>query len=227
MYKRQRQRQTTSYAKKRDSQPLKQSLLKSVNFKTAYDYACGVVDGSIVANKYRVKGCQRFLDDLENPDFEFRLHDAEAVILIIEKTFVHKQGQRLDGSPLRGAPFLLEPFHKFIIFNLLGFFKAGTNIRRFKEAFIYIPRKNIKTSFAGALAWALSILEMRSGSKCYIVGAALKQALESFDFILYNVRHMGEEENFRILDNNQEHTISREFTNGSIYIQDVYKRQTI
>lgn len=198
---------------------MKQSLLKSVNFKTAYDYACGVVDGSIVANKYRVKGCQRFLDDLENPDFEFRLHDAEAVILIIEKTFVHKQGQRLDGSPLRGAPFLLEPFHKFIIFNLLGFFKAGTNIRRFKEAFIYIPRKNIKTSFAGALAWALSILEMRSGSKCYIVGAALKQALESFDFILYNVRHMGEEENFRILDNNQEHTISREFTNGSIYIQ--------
>lgn len=198
---------------------MKQSLLKSVNFKTAYDYACGVVNGSIVANKYRVKGCQRFLNDLENPDFEFRLHDAEAVILIIEKTFVHKQGQRLDGSPLRGAPFLLEPFHKFIIFNLLGFFKAGTNIRRFKEAFIYIPRKNIKTSFAGALAWALSILEMRSGSKCYIVGAALKQALESFDFILYNVRHMGEEENFRILDNNQEHTISREFTNGSIYIQ--------
>ena len=43
--------------------------------------------------------------------------------------------------------------------------------------------------------------------------------MESFDFILYNVRHMGEEENFRILDNNQEHTISREFTNGSIYIQ--------
>lgn len=198
---------------------MKQSLLKSENFRTAHDYARGVVDGSIIANKYRIKGCQRFLDDLENPDYDFRLHDAEAVILIIEKTFAHKQGQRLDGSPLRGEPFLLEPFHKFIIFNLLGFFKAGTNVRRFKEAFIYIPRKNIKTSFAGALAWALSILEMRSGSKCYIVGAALKQALESFDFILYNVRRMGEEDNFRILDNNQEHTISRDFSNGSIHIQ--------
>lgn len=192
---------------------------KSQNFKTAYNYAKDVADGRIIANKYRVKGCQRFLKDLENPAYDFRLHDAEVVILLIESTFAHQQGQRLDGSPLKGEPFLLEPFHKFIIFNLLGFYRAGTNIRRFKEAFIYIPRKNIKTSFAAALAWGLSILEMKSGSKCYIVGAAQKQALESFNFILYNVRKMGEEGNFRILDNNQQHSISREFSDGSIFIQ--------
>lgn len=192
---------------------------KSQNFKTAYNYAKDVAEGRIIANKYRVKGCQRFLKDLENPAYDFRLHDAEAVILLIESTFAHQQGQRLDGSPLKGEPFLLEPFHKFIIFNLLGFYRAGTYIRRFKEAFIYIPRKNIKTSFAAALAWGLSILEMKSGSKCYIVGAAQKQALESFNFILYNVRKMGEEGNFRILDNNQEHSISREFSDGSIFIQ--------
>lgn len=192
---------------------------KSQNFKIAYNYAKDVAEGRIIANKYRVKGCQRFLKDLENPAYDFRLHDAEVVILLIESTFAHQQGQRLDGSPLKGEPFLLEPFHKFIIFNLLGFYRAGTNVRRFKEAFIYIPRKNIKTSFAAALAWGLSILEMKSGSKCYIVGAAQKQALESFNFILYNVRKMGEEGNFRILDNNQEHSISREFSDGSIFIQ--------
>ena len=192
---------------------------KSQNFKTAYNYAKDVAEGRIIANKYRVKGCQRFLKDLENPAYDFRLHDAEVVILLIESTFAHQQGQRLDGSPLKGEPFFLEPFHKFIIFNLLGFYRAGTNVRRFKEAFIYIPRKNIKTSFAAALAWGLSILEMKSGSKCYIVGAAQKQALESFNFILYNVRKMGEEGNFRILDNNQEHSISREFSDGSIFIQ--------
>lgn len=194
-------------------------LPQSANFKTAYDYAKGVVSGKIIANKYRVKACQRFLDDLENNEYEFKIHDAEAVIMLIERTFVHQQGQKLDGSPLRGEPFLLEPFHKFIIFNLLGFFKAGTKIRKYKEAFIYIPRKNIKTSFAAALAWALSILEMESGAKCYIIGAALKQALESFNFILFNVRRMGEDENFRILDNNQEHTIQRDFSKGSIFIQ--------
>lgn len=192
---------------------------KSKNFAAAHEYAKGVAEGKIVANKYRIKGCQRFLDDLENPEFDFRMHDAETVIMIIESTFVHMQGQRLDGSPLRGEPFLLEPFHKLIIFNLLGFFWAGTKQRRFVEAFIYIPRKNIKTSFAAALAWGLSILEMRSGSKCYIVGAALKQALESFNFILFNLRQMGEDGNFRVQDNNQQHSISRDFKNGSIFIQ--------
>lgn len=192
---------------------------KSRHFKQAYEYAIGVAEGNIIANKYRIKGCKRFLDDLNNPDYEFKIREAETVITIIEDTFVHQQGQKLDGSPLRGEPFLLEPFHKFIIYNLLGFYKTGTSIRRFTEAFIYIPRKNIKTSFAAALSWGISLLEMQSGSKCYIVGAALKQALESFNFILYNIRQMGEEENFRILDNNQEHTISREFSNGAIFIQ--------
>ncbi len=148
-----------------------------------------------------------------------KIKDAEFIISVIEGTFKHAQGEKLDGTPLRGTPFYLEPFHKFIIYNLLGFFIAGTRIRRFKEAFIYIPRKNIKTSFAAALAWALGLLERKSGSKVYIVGAALKQALESFNFILYNIRGYQESSGFRIIDNNQEHSISADLGEGSLYIQ--------
>ena len=53
---------------------MKKSLLRSRNFKEAYEYAKGVADGSIIVNKYRVKCCQRFLDDLENEEYDFRLH---------------------------------------------------------------------------------------------------------------------------------------------------------
>ncbi|MDL2248602.1 terminase large subunit [Tyzzerella sp. OttesenSCG-928-J15] len=183
------------------------------------EYANGILDGSIIANKYRKLGAERFIKDLKNPDYDFNPKDAEFVINIIEKTFVHMQGEKIDGTPLRGLPFLLEPFHKFIIYNLLGFYHKGTKIRRYKEAFIYIPRKNIKTSFAAALAWALGLLEHRSGSKIYIVAAALQQALESFNFINYNIKEMGEEKNFRIIDNNQEHSISGSINEGSIRIQ--------
>ena len=77
------------------------------------------------------------------------------------------------------------------MYNLLGFFLAGTKERRYKEALIYIPRKNIKTSFAAALAWGLALLNRRSGSKVYIVAAALKQSLESFNFINFNLEQMG------------------------------------
>ncbi len=189
------------------------------NYDIVMEYAKSITGYKKVACKEQIQGCQRFLKDLKNPKYEFNPKDAEFVIGIIEKTFVHAQGERLDGTPLRDTPFLLEPFHKFQVYNLLGFYNKGTKIRRFKEAFIFIPRKNIKTSFAAALAWALGILERRSGSKVYIVAAALKQSLESFNFINFNLEQMGEKQNFRVIDNNQEHSIQGDLGDGSIYIQ--------
>jgi len=193
--------------------------MKYKNHSTVLEYANSIVDGRKVACKEQIQGCQRFLNDLNNPDYDFNPKDAEFVIGIIEKTFVHMQGEKLDGTPLRGEPFLLEPFHKFQVYNLLGFYHKGTKIRRFKEAFIFIPRKNIKTSFAAALAWALGLLERKSGSKVYIVAAALQQSLESFNFINFNLGEMGEKENFRVIDNNQEHSIAGDLGDGSIRIQ--------
>ncbi|MGX9157136.1 terminase large subunit [Priestia megaterium] len=189
------------------------------NYNLVMDYVTSIVDGIKPANREQIQGCERFLRDLKNTDYDFNPKDAEFVIGIIEKTFVHAQGEMLDGTPLRGTPFLLEPFHKYQVYNLLGFYHKGTSVRRFKEAFIYIPRKNIKTSFAAALAWALGILNRRSGSKVYIVAAALKQSLESFNFINFNLGQMGEKENFRVIDNNQEHSISGDLGDGSLYIQ--------
>ena len=48
-------------------------------------------------------------------------------------------------------------FHKFIVYNLLGFKIKGTKVNRFHEALIFIPRKNVKTSFAAGLAYALGL----------------------------------------------------------------------
>ena len=189
------------------------------NYALVMEYARSITESRKIACRELKQGCERFLRDLENPAYDFNPKDAEFVIQIIEKTLCHVQGEKLDGTPLRGTSFLLEPFHKFQIYNLLGFYHKGTAIRRFKEAFIFIPRKNIKTSFAAALSWALGLLERRSGSKVYIVSAALKQSLESFNFILYNLGQMGEKESFRILDNNQERSISGDLGDGSIYIQ--------
>lgn len=182
------------------------------------NYAQDVVSGKIPANQYRIKGCERFLSDLKNPVYDFQPRDAEFCIGIIEKTLCHQQGERQDGMPLRGTPFYLLPFHKFIIYNLLGFKMAGTKINRFHEALIFIPRKNIKTSFAASLAYALGLLYRMSGSKIYVVAAALKQTLETFDFLKYNIENMGEDQAsggpFRIIDNNNEHSISAELGGG-------------
>lgn len=193
--------------------------MAAINYNVVMEYARNITGYKKVACKEQIQCCQRFLKDLDNPKYDFKTDDAEFVIDLIENTFVHMQGERLDGTPLRGSPFLLEPFHKFIVYNLLGFYHKDTKIRRFKEAFIFIPRKNIKTSFAASLAWALGILERKSCSKIYIVSAAMKQSLESFNFINFNLEQMGEKDSFRVVDNNQEHSISGEFEDGALFIQ--------
>ena len=165
----------------------------------------------------------RFFSDLDNPEYWMDSKAPEFCIRIIEKTICHQQGEKLDGTPLRGTPFKLEPFHKFIVYNLVGFKLRGADVVRFHEALIFIPRKNIKTSFAAALSWALSLLYRRSGSKSYIASAALMQSLESFNFLDYNVRRMGEDAKsggcVKIIDNNNEHSMEATLPDGSFFIR--------
>ena len=188
-------------------------------------YVDDVLAGKKIVGKEVILACARFKKDLKDPRFELHTKEPDLVIGIIEKTIVHRQGEDLKGKSLVNAPFKLEPWEMFIVYNLVGFYYKGTTERRFKEAFIFIPRKNGKTSFIAALAWGLAILERKSGATIYIVAAALKQAKQAFDFILYSLRAKGIIEDFRILDNNGEHSINYQFTDydgnpdGSIRIE--------
>lgn len=190
----------------------------------ALQYADDVVSGRRVAGDDVVASCKRFLNDLKRDDLELKTHDPDFCIGLIEKTIVHQQGETIEGKPLLGKPFRLQPWQVFIFYNLLGWYFKGTEERRFKEAFIMCGRKNGKTSMVAALAWSVSILQRRSGSKVYIVAAALKQALESFRFLTFSLRHTGMDKLMRIRDNSFEHSIQYTFMNdgvpdGSIDIQ--------
>lgn len=191
------------------------------NYKEVLKYADDVISGKKIACKENIEACQRFKSDLKNDKYDFNPKDPEFVIGMIEKTFVHQKGEDMEGRPLRGRPFLLEPWQKFLIYNLIGFHHRGTKLRKYKEAFIMIPRKQGKTPLMAALSWGLGLLERRSGAEIVVVGALLKQALQSFNFLLYNIDQMGEKKNFRVLDNNQEHSISGDLGDGYMRIETI------
>lgn len=203
--------------------PLPSKLSKAKNWPTVLEYAESIRDGRKVACEELKQTVNRFFADLDNPDYQMDPKAPEVCIGIIEKTLCHQQGEKLDGTPLRGTLFLLEPYQKFIIYNLVGFKLKGTDIVRFHEALIYIPRKNGKTGLAAALAWALSLLYRKSGSKTYIASAALMQSLESFNFLKYNINRMGENQKdggtVKIIDNNNEHSMESELEDGSFFIR--------
>lgn len=183
-------------------------------------YVAGVLGGQIIAGADIVLACRRFCRILTDTRYEARPRAADFVISIIERSFKHRQGETLEGKPLRGKPFLLERWEKFIVYGLLLFYHVGREERVVKEGFIMIPRKNGKTLFVAALAWGLAMLERESGSKVYVVGAALKQAQETFTSWKYNLAKMYSSEEkaraggWRILDNNQEKSLSHENIGG-------------
>lgn len=169
--------------------------------------------------------CERFLNDLKRKDLELHTKEPDFVIGIIEKIMVHKQGEDIEGNSLVNTPMMLLPWQIFIVYNLVGFYYKGTTERRYKEAWIFIPRKNGKTMFVASLAFGLSLLERKSGSKIYITSASLKQAYQSFEDIHYTLKYRGLEKSFKIRDNYAQHSIQKEFIGldgkpeGSIYIE--------
>lgn len=197
--------------------------VKGKNWTDVINYANSIREGEKVACKELQQAVERFFQDLENPDYWVDSKAPEFCIQIIEKTLCHQQGEKLDGTPLRGTQFKLEPYQKFIIYNLVGFKLAGTDIVKYHEALIFIPRKNGKTGLAAALAWALSLWYRRSGAKTYIASAALMQSLESFNFLKYNIDRMGENSknggSVKIIDNNNEHSMESSLPDGSFFIR--------
>ena len=190
-------------------------------------YVAGVIDGTIPACAELKRAAQRYADDKACERWDYRTDEADYVIEKIQTQFVHRKGETLDGTPLKGKPLILEPWQKFCVYGILVFYLPGTTIRRIKEAFIFVPRKNGKTLFVAALAWALAMLSVKSGATIYIAAAALKQAMESFRNIeenltrnLYDSKEEAQEDGWRILDNNNIHAIENgNIGGGSVYIE--------
>lgn len=192
-------------------------------WKEVLDYAESIRSGKKIACVETKQCVDRFYKDLENDEYEIDHRAPEFCIGVIEKTLCHQQGESLDGTPMRGKPFLLQAWQKFIIYNLVGFKLKGTNIVRFHEALIFLPRKNAKTILAASLAWSLSLLYRASGSKCYVSAAALMQSLETFNFLEYNVDRLGENikngGHIHVIDNNNEHSLEAKLPDGSFFIR--------
>lgn len=190
-------------------------------------YVDDVISGRKIACVETRQACARFRRDVLSGKYVIDCGEADYVIEKIETQFVHRKGEDFGGVPLKGKPLILEPWEKFCIYGMLVFYDSKTRLRRVQEAFIFIPRKNGKTLFVAALAWALALLSVKSGATIYIVAAALRQAMESYRNIennltnhIYESKDEAESEGWRILDNNNVHAISNEHIGGgSVYIE--------
>lgn len=156
------------------------------NYQVIMDYAESIKSDENLASKETKQMIDRFYRDLENEEYLFKPDNAEKVISIIEDHFTY------DADLLLGEPLLLEPWQKFIIYNLVSFYYAeDEDVRRFKEAFISLPNRRGKSRFVAALAWSLSFLNDSLDAETHIVAPTLPRANYTLGFLTHIAKLKG------------------------------------
>lgn len=112
-------------------------LEKEIKNKKYTQYAEDILSGKIPSCKYVKMACGRYLSWFEKDD---RYFDTEAVEKVI--TFISKL-KHFTGK-YNNQPFLLEPWQKFIIYNLFGWKKKKDNLRLIRNFYLELGRKNGK-----------------------------------------------------------------------------------
>ena len=195
--------------------------IKSPHFQTALQFANDLISGKKIANVEQIQACQRFLDDLQRDDLDFKSNQFDFAIDLIEGTIYPEKGEYIDGTSARLNPIKLTRWEIFVTVNLFGFFIKNTNIRRYQEVLLFLPRKSGKTTFVASLTWAKSLIDADSGATTYIVANSLSQAKVSFNFIQHNLNLQHNKEKFKpkMRANNQEHSINVDLGKGHVEIR--------
>ena len=139
-------------------------------------YAEQVVNEKIPANIMLKKACQRHLDDLENKNLvdneglkiTFNTRKADHAIAFFQH-LRHSKGEWARKK------FVLEPWQEFITASLFGWQKENKT-RRFRTAFIFVPRKNGKSTWLSAVGLYLLLADNEKGAEIYAAATNRDQA---------------------------------------------------
>lgn len=141
-------------------------------------WARAVIAGKIPNCEWVRLACQRHLDDLKKSkkrgtDFRFYFDPAagQRVCKFIEALPLTKGRWASDGSK-----FKLEDWQCFLTVVLFGWLRRADDKRRFRRAFILIPRKNGKSEWAGALGLYMLCADREFGAEVYSGATTEKQA---------------------------------------------------
>lgn len=146
----------------------------------AKKFAKAVVAGKIPACRYVVLACQRHLDDLERAKeksypYKFDAQEAERKIAFIE-LLPHTKGEWAFKRQL----VTLEPWQKFGLACTFGWKRKRDGMRRFRESYWEVNRKNGKSVIAAGVGLAMFAADGEFGAEVYPGATTEKQAWEVF-----------------------------------------------
>ena len=136
------------------------------------EYWNKIQSGEIVACKRLIQQYKKLVDELENPrdPWVFDLEKANRPIEFIETFCRHSKGKWI------GKPVKLELFQKAKIQAVYGFVHKETGLRRCREVFTLVGRKNGKSTEKAATGNYMFIGDGEGGAEVYSVATKKDQA---------------------------------------------------
>lgn len=121
------------------------------------------------------------LEDKESK-YYYDEEKANLAIKFIETFCRHTKG-KLANTPLK-----LMLWQKALLAATFGIVHKDTKLRKYERVFLAIPRKNGKTTLAGAVALYLLVADKEAGPEIYVVATKREQAKGTFDISREMVR---------------------------------------
>jgi len=139
-------------------------------------YARQVVRGRVPAGRYHRLACERHLRDRKRTRWAYRF-DAPAAQRAIAffPMLKHYKGE-WAGQPIR-----LEPFQAFVIGSVFGWRRRSDGLRRFRTAYVELPRKNGKSTLAAGVSILTTFFDGEAGAEGYCAATKRQQARIVFD----------------------------------------------
>lgn len=148
--------------------------------EVAIRYAEQVLSGEVLACKWTKAACKKQLDDLKaagqdaNYPYEFDIDEAEYICKFIE-LLPHVKGKWV------GEKIHLEPWQIFILTTVFGWYSKEDNYRRFRIAYIEVPRKNAKSTLTSGVSLYMLTGDNEPGAEVYSAATTRDQARIVFD----------------------------------------------
>lgn len=115
-------------------------------------------------------------------EFYFDQEAADRAVQFFPECLVHVKGEKA------GQPFHLHPSHAKIVSDLFGW-KRANGTRKYRKAYIEIPRKNAKSTLAAGIAIYLLLCDHEKGGEVYSAASTRDQASLVFNMAASMLRH--------------------------------------
>ncbi len=147
----------------------------------AISYIEGVLNGSIITNKWIKKQVEYFVNWKHDDRYDFREDLVDKVYKYYSYININKNDKFVQWPMMSWQAFFLA--------GVYGFYHKGTDIRKHQEALLYIARKNTKTTTAASLGPYGLLKDDVADPQCLLLAKTKLQARNALSYTKSIIYH--------------------------------------